>query len=187
VGVVLKKIALNLTIVIVTMAALTGFLILEDALLKPCNSYPSCQAFSAYEKRDPLCIIDPTCISPFYKTPQSGSVPHWQGVVFLGETNSYGNGRHLLALPNYLAFMVVGISLVILTLKYLHQPRARHLTLLAIFTWCACEIIVWFGYLSSLDPTTPWVNPEAVATLLGSLSLLSLTTYAARKWLVAPR
>jgi hypothetical protein len=109
----------------------------------PCGS--KChQTFSVHERHDPYCIIDPACISPFYSSTwdQVGTdpqfMPHWQGLEWLGEAGTYGTGLHMLAIPNYMLFML-SLCVIVLIIKRVARPSLRRFLLAAVTTWCIVE------------------------------------------------
>ena len=162
---------------VLTFALWLAFVLVQGKLTDPCME-GSCHSFAAYERHDPFCIIDPTCVSPFYRDTLP-TIPHWEGVIVFDGLSGWGNGRHVLALPNYIAFILVGAGLVIAVVRYIRRPSVRRLALFAIYAWCTYTVMGWFAYISYVDPTTPWINPESLAFLLGSLSILTLAARVA--------
>ena len=74
----------------------------DDALLQ-CGLRPL-----GYERVDPFCIIDPACVSPLYRSGYDG-VEDWTGVNgwSLPGGQMPAPGDRILAIPNYIAYMLV--------------------------------------------------------------------------------
>lgn len=99
--------AILVATIIATLFVWLGVRLGEEYLLMP-SLHGGCQGFGAYERHDPLCAIDPTCVSPVY----TGAIrPNWQGVLAVGTVNLSGRGEESFALPNYAAFLGTGILL----------------------------------------------------------------------------
>jgi hypothetical protein len=138
--------------VMLTMLVWFAFRGGEDALAAPCAT--SCHSFGAYEAHDPFCIVDPTCVSPFYR--QATEATHyWQGPLALNSALMYGKGFRELALPNYAAFLVLGMSLAGWSQSLLRRHRTlRTLAIVSICSWSVFEIAGWSAVISSIDPMT---------------------------------
>jgi apolipoprotein N-acyltransferase len=156
-----------------------------DDWASPCEN--AAQTFSTCVRHDPYCLIDPACKSPFYKptwtragtTPQF--MPHWQGLAWLGESGTYGTGLSMLAIPNYILFMVLLCAAVGVIEWRVYRLLPRRLLLTALTTWLVMEVLRWFAVISSSDPTVSFFNWELLGVLALSLSvLLGATTVCSR-------
>jgi hypothetical protein len=100
-------------------------------------------------------------------------MPHWQGLAWLGEPGTYGIGLRMLAIPNYILFMLlIAITAIIIECR-VTQTRLRRLLITAVMTWLLLEILRWFATISNDDPTVPFFNWELLIVLAISLSALS--------------
>lgn len=146
-------------------------------LLSACDS--DCATFGDYVGRDPLCAIDPTCISPLYN-PNATGVQNWVGLngwrLELGQFPAPGD--KVLAPPNYILFMITVTGAVL----YIVRRRwGRALTVL--FVWCALQITSWFIFAAMSDPTLNLVVVlEACVVLLISLLWLAVAVSVARRF-----
>jgi hypothetical protein len=172
----LKVSAPYILVSMLTVAAWLGVMELRGMQTSSCSN--SCQTFTSYVRHDPYCVIDPACISPFYNpdwarkgtTPQF--MPHWQGLAWLGEAGTYGTGLHMLAIPNYIGFMLLLCLLVMLIERRIPDPLVRRLLLTVVTAWLILEILRWFADISDVDPTVPFFNGEFFVTLAGSLLII---------------
>lgn len=172
----------GLTIVLIAMGLWALSWLVQGPLLAQCGG--DCVTFGDYVSHDPLCAVDPTCISPFYKASEPG-VQDWVGLdgwrLELGQFSAPGSKA--LAPPNYLLFMVATTS----TMFYLVRRRRRR-SQAVLLIWCAFEVITWFGAAALSDPTLdPVVVLEACMTLLVSLSWLAGVVHLAQPHSTAPR
>jgi hypothetical protein len=143
-------------------------------LLSTCDS--DCTTFGDYVGHDPLCAIDPTCISPLYN-PRALGVQNWVGLDgWRLELDQFpAPGDKALAPPNYALFMaiVTGIAFQIA-----RHRKKRALTVL--FLWCALQVTSWFVVAALSDSTlNPVVALEACIALLVSLGWLTGAVYIA--------
>lgn len=142
----------------------------------PCQN--ANRTLSQCARHDPYCVVDPACMSPFYKptytrrgiTPQF--MPHWQGLYWLGEAGTYGTGPNMLAIPNYALFMLLLCITVVVVEWRTSRPGIRRILVTGVTTWLVLEVLRWFTVISSVDPTVPFFNWELITVL--SLSLLIL-------------
>ncbi len=160
---------------------ITGWAI-QLPLLSTCDS--DCTTFGDYAGHDPLCAIDPTCISPLYNLHAVG-VQDWVGLdgwrLELGQLPAPGDKA--LAPPNYALFMV---AITGAAMYVVHQRRKLLLDVL--FVWCALQITSWFVISAISDSTlNPVVVLEAGITLLVSLSWLAGVVYLAQRLANTPR
>jgi hypothetical protein len=154
-----------------------GFFSLQDHMLAPCDEVGRCTSFIDYSLHDPFCILDPTCVSPLYNPSWSGYAPHWQGLRWVTDPLLVsGSGLTMLAIPNYLLFMLLATAAVVLVQR-IHAPRYRRLALAVIFTWCALEVAGWSRTIVSLDPGQPIASFGTAALLLLSASWLGAAYY----------
>lgn len=176
--------------IIATVAIWFGVMQLRsipDGWAGPCDATHS---FASCELHDPYCIVDPVCMSPFYKPTWTNadadlqSMPHWQGLVWLGESGTYGTGLRMLAIPNYLIFMVLLCAMVLFVQRRVSRPQLRHVLLAAVTAWLTLEILRWFATISNDDPTVPFFNWELLGVLILSLSLLAGTVITGSRFVV---
>jgi hypothetical protein len=151
-------------------------------LLSACDS--DCTTFGDYVGHDPLCALDPTCISPLY-SPRALGVQNWMGLdgwrLELGQFSAPGD--EALAPPNYALFMVLVTGAVI----YVARHRRRRV-LAVLFAWSALQIASWFVLAAMSDSAfNPVVALEAFITLLISLSWLTEVAYLCRRVPNVPR
>jgi hypothetical protein len=160
-----------------TVLLWSGGIAIQTRLLDRCNT--SCSSFADFERADPLCIIDPTCVSPLYK-PDKAAAQSWTGLAYWrsGEHQGHPPVWKALALPNYAVFMAVMLALAVAVVHFGARVRARVLAVLAIFTWCLLSVTSWF--IPSMNPDWPHVSYDtgspsgwlALAVLVFTLGLL---------------
>jgi hypothetical protein len=130
----------GLAVVALTLALWSGLFAVQAHALSTCQD--SCDTFLDFERADPLCIADPTCVSPLYKVTDS-KAQHWSGIAYyrLGWERDYPSASLALAMPNYIIFMLLAIAAVALVGR---RVGARY-ALLAIFVWSMASAISWFS------------------------------------------
>ena len=182
----LKFLAPYLVVAIATLAAGVGFWFMQNALLATCGvSDVSCTTFTDYALHDPLCVIDPSCVSPFYH-PYTSGVQRWIGMQGwnLAESQQPPDGANFLAIPNYILFMLLAITAVAIISRKAHSSRSRKLALTAVFIWCITETASWWWFaLAGLRGHQPShvALLQACGTIVLSLSLLGWATYWAER------
>jgi hypothetical protein len=143
--------ALILTLV---LALWFGSLYIRNRMLAPCSDPGRCTAFVDYSLHDPFCLIDPTCVSPFYNPAWSGGVaPHWQGLQWVTDPLLIsGNAVTMLAVPNYIVFMALASLLIVIVARHVNAGRAQKEALTIVLAWSTLEIGSWFFRAAALDP-----------------------------------
>ncbi len=128
-----------------------------------------------YERVDPLCIIDPVCVSPFYRSVHDG-VEDWTGVNgwSLPGGQMPAPGDRVLAIPNYIAYMIVVIVCILGARKYVPSSHRRQLVILALFIWTIVSELYWFIAAANINGSfTTLIFLEAAATIAASLLILT--------------
>lgn len=177
-------------VVLLTAGIWAGFLTLRGALVESCHD--NCQTFAAYARHDPYCAIDPACMSPLYRPgwTRNGTdpqfMPHWQGLAWLDGLGTYDSGLHMLAVPNYVFFMLLLCAVVVIAERKITSPGVRRLVLTVIVTWFVLEAVRWFADISYVDPTVPFFNWELFVTLAVSLLTLWGTGVGTVRWVRNP-
>jgi len=151
-------------------------------LLSACDS--DCTTFSDYVGHDPLCAIDPTCISPLYN-PRAIGVQNWVGLdgwrLALGQFSAPGDKAF--APPNYAFFMIAITGAVMYVVRH-----RRRWALAVLFIWCVLQITSWFVLLgTSGTPFSPLVVLEGCVTLVISLLWLAGVAYLCQRVSHMPR
>jgi hypothetical protein len=140
-------------------------------MMRSCNAV--CDLWG-YERVDPFCIIDPVCVSPFYRSTYDG-VENWTGVNgwSLPGGQMPASGDRVLAIPNYIAYMLVMIAGIFGARKYVPSFHKRRLVILALFTWTTTSEVYWFIAAANINGgfTAP-IFLEAVVTITVSLLIL---------------
>jgi hypothetical protein len=96
-------------------------------------------------RRNPYCVVDPTCISPWVSS--SGGTSAGQGLA-LNEFWSMNNVSGL-AWPNYVFFMLLLMAVAFVVAKCV--PSRRHLRFAAldvVGAWCVVEVNRWFANIN---------------------------------------
>ena len=178
-----KNLAQYFIVALLTFVVWGGFWVARAALLEPCIG--TCGPFEEYESREPFCIIDPACVSPFYK-PSAIGIQNWAG----SESWNLGMGQYpapstsTLAVPNYVLFLLLAIAVVTLIERRVNQRKRRKLALTAVFVWCTFEVISWFVVAGSGSTLNPILLLETCGTLLFTLSVLGVTSYVVHRRLL---
>jgi hypothetical protein len=156
-----------------------GLFVTQGVLLGRCQD--SCDTFLDFERTDPLCIVDPTCVSPLYKVANSNA-QNWSGLAYwrLGWEREYPQAAKALALPNYVIFMLLAVAATSFVVHRLTHRRLRRYALLGVFVWVTASAISWFS--PSLHPLWPDYAPGHaplwVETCVITLSLATLAATA---------
>jgi hypothetical protein len=166
-----------LAVAALTLLLWSGGLALQVRLLDRCNI--SCNTFADFERADPLCISDPTCVSPLYK-PNRATAQNWTGLAYWrsGEQQEHPPVSKTLALPNYTVFILLLLGATIAA-RCIARASVRRYVLVAIYVWCFLSVTSWF--IPSMNPDWPNVSYDmgspsgwlAIGTLGLSLCLLS--------------
>jgi hypothetical protein len=159
-------------VVVLTVVIDWGLLNLRAALTASCPH--GRQTFSTYVRCDPYCIVDPACMSPLYKPTWTDPrfAPHWQGLAWLGESAAHGSGLRMLAIPNYLFFMLLLCATAVGIVWRVSWPRLRRLFLTALTTWLILEVLRWLAIISNYDLTVPFFSWYLVFILTLSMFIL---------------
>ena len=168
-----------LRIVLLAVALWCGFWLLQAVLLAPCAA--SCSTVADYATHDPLCLADPTCVSPFYRPDQPG-VQDWTGLR-AWRLESYQlpppSSRSLAPL-NYVFFMGIMVPAVAFAARRARRSTGSNMALATLLVWAGLEIGSWFLTAAWSDTTlNAMVLVEGAITLLVSFSILGLTVYIA--------
>lgn len=83
-------------------------------------------------------------------------------------------GDRVLAIPNYIAYMLVVIVGILGARRYVSSPHKRRLVILALFTWTIISELYWFIAAANINGgLTTLIFLEAVVTIAASLLLLA--------------
>jgi hypothetical protein len=148
-------------------------------MMRSCNAV--CD-FWGYERVDPLCVIDPVCVSPFYRSGHYG-VANWTGVNgwSLPGGQMPAPGDRVLAIPNYIAYMLVMIAGILGARRYVSSRHKRQLVILTLLTWTATSEVYWFIAASNINGgLTMTIFLEAVVTITTSLLMLAAVAHGDR-------
>jgi hypothetical protein len=148
-------------------------------MMRSCNAV--CDLWG-YERVDPFCVIDPVCVSPFYRSRYDG-VEDWTGVNgwSLPGGQMPAPGDRVLAIPNYIAYMLVVFVGVVGARKYVSSPQKRRLIILAFFAWTITSEVYWFIAASNINGgLTMTIFLEAVVTITTSLLMLAAVAHGNR-------
>ncbi len=103
-------------------------------------------SIEAIYSRDPYCVVDPTCVSPYFSTTRHGApdVPDWQGMntIFDAMLVDY-NPIRMLAPPNYLLFVGLCIAALYSASRCIRDRVRAQQVIAAIATFCALEFLRW--------------------------------------------
>lgn len=173
------RISVALTTVVITVGLWFGAHFAQVRMMRSCNAV--CNLWE-YERVDPFCIIDPVCVSPFYRSGYDG-VENWTGVNgwSLPGGQMPAPGDRVLAIPNYVAYMLVSIVSILVTRKYVSSRQKRRLIILALFTWTIVSEAYWFIAASNINGglTMP-ILLEAMVTITASLLILMRVAHGNR-------
>ena len=155
------------------MVVWTGLRLIGEYRLGDCDT--ACMTPVDYYRQDPLCIVDPTCVSPMYR-PYADGVQRWVGVA--GWRVDQGQlpppGAQAFSLPNYVAFLVLMMLNVAVTRRLTRQMRCERYLLFAVGAWVLLEVGRWFFDLTWLDQTFDLeVLLEAVVVLVTTALLFA--------------
>ena len=133
----------------------------RNLTLPKCNY--QCVTAVEYFRADPICPLDPTCVSPLYVPEWHTTPPRWQGIAYIhNKTQVYGTGVTFIALPNLLFSMLATAAL----LWFLYHRR--HPTfLIALLVLFGLECARWYAAFMSFDPLLPSWPLLLAAGLLG--------------------
>jgi hypothetical protein len=97
-------------------------------------------------RSDPYCLIDPVCVSPWYKrTADVAESPYWNGLAFQSGIDDFrGNPTTGLAIPNLMGFLLVGLGLAILVRAVSITETFRSFLLQMWTLWAILEVIRWY-------------------------------------------
>ena len=117
--------------------------------------------FWPYFRRDPYCLLDPTCVNPL------GGVSHGRDSGFA--RNDFQDQNHLsgLAAPNYILFLSTFSALAFIITTRIAHRRVRHLLLTILFVWVCLEVNRWFASMNTSFGSTT----EELQWLLGHLGV----------------
>lgn len=170
----LPRIAMYAIVICITGIVWALSLGLRERLLLPCSGAGNCTTFLDYSLHDPLCVLDPTCVSPFYRPAQasrSGYAPHWQGLVWLSDPLLVsGNWVSMLAIPNYCLCMLLMVTASLCVMRWSRSIACRRYGLTVVSTWCILEVVGWFLIATALTPD------KNVGQAIGTLLFLLLTS-----------
>ncbi len=97
-------------------------------------------------RRDPYCLVDPTCVSPFFNdTPRSDGSPYpWQGFSILNDPLLVTSDPiAMLALPNYGLFTLLYLLTLAAIVRVTQPGNWRRMLIVALLAWCILEVIRW--------------------------------------------
>jgi hypothetical protein len=156
-----------------------------------CDGSPAACAADHALKRDPYCLFDPVCLSPFFVDGGVGSAPlRWQGTAYLGDPLliTY-NPVELLSLPNYALFMSVYVGALLGIVRGVHAWRVRRTLIVAVATVAVLEAARWCFLIYSLSVMTQYTwfmnDPRTFLVLAALLAPMALATRAAWKYRAA--
>jgi hypothetical protein len=121
--------------------------------------------------RDPYCVVDPTCVSPFYQRSRDDLFPHWQGeATSLWDPSLGGHeGYESIAVVNFGLFVLAVIVMVAL-LRFV-RTDVRFIAMLALLVWCLLEWARWsyaiWTYTREFGPFSPEHYLKSPYTYLG--------------------
>jgi hypothetical protein len=170
----LRTIALSILVLALTVGAWTGLDSYRSTRIAYCRY--SCATFPEWIKHDPYCIFDPGCMSPFFSGSgaETDSAPHWSGYEWLGESAGDGFGWSLLAIPNYIGFLLLFSGLAAIVAWQVHRRLLKRLLLTVITVWVLLNLwmlyqgIMWYGSSYSAPSST---GPTLVFVLMLTLTL----------------
>jgi hypothetical protein len=126
-------------VALATFLCWSAFYHLRPPVIKQCVvaeslSRPECTP-GLIMSRDPYCVIDPVCVSPFYRASERNIAPRWQGAAtnLLDPSLGGHDGYQAFALVNFGLFVLLAVSVAYL----LKLGRARY------FHWVAFGLSVW--------------------------------------------
>ncbi len=152
-----------------------GFQVARRNAQAPCDMSSRCTVFLDYLGRDPYCVVDPTCVSPFYNPDWESGAPHWQGFAWLDDRLlSDGNGFDMLAPFNYILFMLLAQALTVIFVR--RGGKYRAVAMLAILLWCLLEIVRWLVLVVDLEGLNSMITIGFLMILLASFSSLFLVS-----------
>jgi hypothetical protein len=108
--------------------------IIKQCVVAESMSDSDCTPFQILS-HDPYCIIDPVCVSPFYRASADEMVPRWQGTVtnLLDPSLGGHGGYQAFALVNFALFTLLTVGVAYL----LKIGQGKH------FRWLAFGLCVW--------------------------------------------
>lgn len=118
--------------------------------LTPCSGGVCSTSFWDYETPDPLCVIDPTCVSPFYS--YDPGVRHFMGIRWwdISEDESLPTAWQALAPPNAILYFSIIVILAFTVAAEVRWDLAM-LGLEAVITVaCLKSVGSWFVSIDQL-------------------------------------
>jgi hypothetical protein len=157
-----------------TVAA--GVYALNSALISS-ECAVNCASFSEYEREDPVCIVDPSCVSLLYRYDGSGE-RRWMGTHWwsLAEEQEAPPSWQALAPLNYLFFLLLTVSLAVAASRRL-AGHGQRLVLTALTAWSATAVCAWI-VAAAEQPSRGIVVAPYSAALLAEGALLMIVTIA---------
>lgn len=177
-----RRLAAYLIAISIALIAAVGYRALQVELLSKCDDGAAvCETFADYEKADPFCLTDPSCVSPFYH-PYAPGVQRWAGTQWnLAGGQQPPNDSEFFAIPNYLLFLAVAIAAVVCAIRSIQQPTWRHVVITATLVWCGSVVASWWWFvpLGLLDHDESMLSLlEACSTLIVTITTLGLVSGA---------
>jgi hypothetical protein len=135
--------------VVLTVIMVLGFWRLDKVLVASCDM--TCGSFAEYERRDPLCVVDPTCVSPLYN-PARGGVQRWDGAEWysLPLEQELPSRAQVFAPPNCLALMAFLVTLVFGVERLGASMRWRRTFYVCVVSAVVVQVSLWFDYIDDL-------------------------------------
>ncbi len=144
-----------------------------------------CTTFAEFERANPLCIADPSCVAPTYRF-----VNHerrWMGTEWwdLGDAEPTPADWQALAPVNYLVFIALTVTVTAIASRRLRNRR-RRFVIAALSAWCASQVLSWFLAASELGITNGDASSgsalmiEAIGLLVVTLGALGLIVHFVR-------
>jgi hypothetical protein len=172
----LRKPSMFGVMVLMSVSGITTVALSQGLVANRCAV--SCSTFTDYESADPLCIIDPTCLSPFFRS-TTYTVQPFTGAAYyrLGMDRDYPAPVKTFAIPNFILFLLTAIVFVVAGERLIRSASSRYLARLAIFSYCTASAIGWSAYLWS----PPWEGTpdRAVLVEISVILILALSLVAA--------
>jgi hypothetical protein len=151
------------------------------------TALPECHLSRIYG-RDPYCLVDPVCVSPFFTLaggPRgSGSgVPAWQGIYVLSDPLLVDYDPLLMvALPNFVVFALLW-AVALYAIHQIRSPGVRSYLALSLCLFYALEGTRWMFTLVRLSQQTSYTSTAssaatyAVATLFATPLIAGVLIY----------
>lgn len=149
------------------------------AWITPCSGGVCSTSFWDYESRDSLCILDPTCVSPFYN--YDPGTRHFMGIMWWGlsEDEDLPTAWQSLAWPNAILYLFIAAIMafaVAATIRW----RAVVVGFEAMLTVaCLKTIGLWFATVERLPGGhSPAVELEQITVYGVAVALLTISVIA---------